>query len=110
MKNNYNKMYSEQRGLRTESPVVDEVIPKENIDEVKDILETVAPPKEPKRFKIVNCTNLNLREKADRTSSVKTILKAGEIVTVESSTEDWAHVYTDNGVEGYVMKEFIEEV
>lgn len=113
MKNNYNKFYNEQRGNRANNNAVDESAKTDlSEDEIKDVLEkdTTTPPNEPKDFKVVNCSNLNVREKADRSSAVKVIIKAGAKVVVEEIVEDWAHIYTDSGVEGYVMKEFIEEV
>lgn len=112
MKNNYNRMYNDQRGERTNTPVIDEGVPNDVKKDLEDALQNkeTPAPKELKTYEVVNCSNLNVREKADRTSPVKCLLKAGETVNVESISDGWAHVYTSKGIEGYVMKEFVEEV
>lgn len=112
MKNNYNKFYNEQRGNRANNAVDESAKTDLSSDKIKEALEkdTTTPPNEPKDFKVINCSNLNVRKKADRGSSVKAIIKAGQKVVVEEIVDDWAHIYTDSGVEGYVMKEFLEEV
>ena len=60
---------------------------------------------------LVTCTSLNVRKAASKESSVLSVVKKDDILEVEETIEkEWTKVKTQNGVEGYVMTEFIKEV
>lgn len=91
--------------VETLEPVVEEV--------VKDEIEISEAPKLPREGKVSNCTLLNVREIASRTSDVIAIIPDGEIVglfTEEEETEDFYKVMTNLGIIGYCMKRFITVV
>lgn len=70
----------------------------------------VMPQTKPKTFKVTNCLQLNLREKPNLDANIIKRLVSGAELKIEDITNDWAHVYTTSGIEGYVMAAFIEEV
>lgn len=58
---------------------------------------------------IFNCVTLNIRESADKDSESLCIAKSGTelMVDLAKSTDDWYHVYTPEGAEGFCMKKFV---
>ena len=65
----------------------------------------------PTKFKVANCSKLNVRKSADKNAPVLFIIPVGTILEVDfHENDDWAHVRTSDGKEGYVMRAFIEEV
>lgn len=69
------------------------------------------PVVKPAEFKVANCSKLNVRKSADKNAPVLFIIPVGTILEVDfHENDDWAHVRTSDGKEGYVMKAFIEEV
>jgi len=56
---------------------------------------------------VVCPSHLNVRESADILSRVVAILKPGDIVEVQDIQDDWTHVYTSSGIEGYSLSEYI---
>lgn len=65
----------------------------------------------PTKFKVANCSKLNIRKSADKNAPVLFIIPVGTILEVDfHENDDWAHVRTSDGKEGYVMRAFIEEV
>lgn len=59
---------------------------------------------------VTGCEKLNLREKADKSGKVLTVLNKGTEVEVEidvPTTPDFYKVKTASGLEGYCMKQFI---
>jgi hypothetical protein len=65
---------------------------------------------EGKKFKVVNCKTLNLRETPYLLAEILCVLELGEEIVVKGFVEEWAHAFTSAGLEGYVMQAFIEEV
>jgi hypothetical protein len=76
--------------------------------DVVEVLDEVAD--EGKKFKVVNCKTLNVRETAFLLADILCVLKEGEEIVVKGFVEEWAHVFTSAGIEGYVMQAFIQEV
>jgi SH3-like domain-containing protein len=72
--------------------------------------ETPEPP-EPPVYAVVTAKKLNLRELPTKSQEAKVIqiLKEGDLVLVSETSGEWARVFSENGIEGYVMREFIKE-
>lgn len=65
------------------------------------------PPVNKPKAAVVSTYKLNVRQEPNKLSKVLCVLDSGTNIMVDNSDEDWAHVYTEHGVEGYVMKEYI---
>ena len=99
---NYNKLYkSEKDEIPEDKPKTLEV-KEQKKDENKSAII----------FKVVNCSSLNVREKADKLSPVLSVISEGDTVFVnpDSIGEEWLNISTQNDVVGYVMKEYLLEV
>lgn len=98
------------------TPVSEEeqVIPQETaVEEPVHVTEEVAiPKKRPKKVKgiVVGCMKLNVREQMNLKSAVLCVLPASSEVKViaDEVHDDWYHVFTDSGIEGFCMKKYIE--
>jgi hypothetical protein len=77
-------------------------------NEVEPVVEVVAEPIVEAEGK-VNCKKLYLRSEADVESKALRILSGGTRVRVypATSTDEFYHVCTANGLEGFCMKKFI---
>lgn len=90
------------------------IIPNENTDEPVVVLmeETVetAPLPETIEGVVVNCGKLNVRAKPDSNAEIVCVLNAkSEIeIDVAKSSNEWFHVCTATGVEGYCMRQYID--
>lgn len=60
--------------------------------------------------KVVNCQALNIREEPSKDSDIIGVLKNGTIVEIEFSINGFYMVYTNYGISGYCMEDFIELV
>lgn len=60
--------------------------------------------------KVINCERLNVREDADKDSSVVTIIENGSVVKIGKVKKGFYPVTTSDGIAGYCMKEFIQKV
>ena len=69
----------------------------------------IKPNEKPTQKKWVTTTRLNLREKPDLNSNVVLILSFGETLKVDKFKDGWAHVSTKEGIEGYVVQDYIKE-
>lgn len=100
-KKSYNKMY-----VQEEPQTVPEVTPEPTVDEVP---EQVTEPKVGAGV-VVGCVKLNVREHPSADAEVLCLLPAMSqvIVDLENKYDDWFHVCTAAGQEGYCMKRFIE--
>jgi hypothetical protein len=65
------------------------------------------PVKEPSTAAVVAVYSLNIREKPDIDSNVLCVAEPHSHLLVENIIGDWAHVYTEQGIEGYAKKEYI---
>lgn len=80
------------------------------MEEKKDISKK--PVEEPKKFteficEVINCINLNIREKSDATSEVLELAHAGDILTLKENAGEWLKVETPSGTIGYCMSKYI---
>lgn len=59
---------------------------------------------------VFNCEKLHIRERPSKDSKSVSIIDAGKIVEVDisSSTEDFYNVYTESGIEGFCMRDYIK--
>lgn len=73
-----------------------------------EIITHVADENNPVMGKIANCTAVNFRRFPDKNAEKICVLNAGEEVLVQALTDNWAYIYTSAGIEGYVMKQFVE--
>lgn len=97
------------------TPVSDEeqVISHEEIVEAPVAVteEVPAPKKQAKKVKgtVVGCRKLNVREQMNLGSAVLCVLPASSEVKVivDEKHDDWYHVFTKTGVEGFCMKKYI---
>ena len=96
MKNNYNKMHNTQELKGKTDPELQAVVPNEG-------------NKLPKSMVVINCTRLNIRAKNDKLSSVLYTVNRGDKLEVIDVLTNWVKVKVKD-VEGFVMKEFVEEV
>lgn len=68
----------------------------------------IAPLTEQDNAATVVChSHLNVRGSADILSPVVAVLKSGDTVVVEDVRDDWTHIYTSSGIEGYSLSEYI---
>lgn len=56
----------------------------------------------------VTARSLNVRQAPSTQSAITTKLYRGELVRVETISDNWAYVYAENGKEGWVAKKHIE--
>ncbi len=84
----------------------------ENHDEHVEVVETETnSSKEPETFVVKVITKkLNLRFEPNKTSKALLVLNEGaELIAQEIADDpDWYKVYTEAGIEGYVMREFVK--
>jgi uncharacterized protein YgiM (DUF1202 family) len=100
--NNYNKMFNEKNR---------EVVNREPNDEQKlEVEPSEEKSKEPRMAKVISPGKLNVRKGPDKSSDVICLVSPDANILIEDVDGDWAHIYTDVGIEGYVMVEFIKEV
>lgn len=118
--------YTQYANKKFEEPAVDIVEDESVIEtevsevEVTPIMETVEPevpvipeiPEAPKMVTgvIVDCAKLNVRVAPNIDADVECVLNvASEIeIDVFKSTDEWFHVCTAAGVEGYCMRKFVD--
>lgn len=84
-------------------PVVEEVKPEPQpapvVEEVKEVTGTV-----------VDCEQLNVRVAPVAGATPVAVINKGAMVVIDESgsTDEWYKVYTEAGVDGYCMKQFIK--
>lgn len=107
-KKNYSKMYpTEGEQAVVEAPVEETVeTPVETVVEEKPVTK-----KKAKKLTgtVVNCAKLNVREHPDTSAAVLCVIPASSEVKVfaEEKFDEWVHVVTEDGVDGYCMKKYI---
>lgn len=109
-KKNYSKMYSAEE----DQAVVE--APAEAVEDVPvEVAEPVEKPvtkKKPKKVAgvVVNCAKLNVREQMNTNAAVLCVLPASSEVKViaDEVHEEWYHVFTEAGIEGFCMKKYIQ--
>lgn len=75
----------------------------------KEEIEAGTSKEETVTGEVINCTRLNIRKKPDSHSEVATVVNSGTELMIypDSSTAEWYKVYTESGVEGFCMKNFV---
>lgn len=86
----------------------------EIIEEFEDavVVETpiVEPPAEPIDGVVSGCELLNLRQKPHGTIVCRMPVDTKVLIDPDNSNDEWLHVYTETGAEGYCMKQYITTV
>lgn len=79
------------------------------VDREPDIDITPAAPTKPIDGFVSGCKKLNVRIEPSITSDVVCIVDEGTTLMIDQSesTDKWFKVYTETGVEGYCMKNFV---
>lgn len=87
---------------------------KSEIEEVNDnseieVEETAEPEPEPMYGRVYNTDKLNVREKPDKSANVVCTINRDNKVLIDEnlSTDAWYSICTENGIEGFCMKDFI---
>lgn len=106
---------------------VDEAIPANVSEEVKEALEAVEaageveidvdesvsyfpPEDEPLVGKVAGCKRLNIRSKPSKESEPVCVVEEGTVLMIDVNAiipKEWFKVYTEAGIEGYCVREFI---
>jgi uncharacterized protein YgiM (DUF1202 family) len=101
---NYSKMFEAENQESITDPTS---IP----EEVAVTEEPVTPKKKVKKIKgvVIGCAKLNVREHPSTESTVLCTVPASSEVRVVANEkhDEWYHVFTETGVEGYCMKKYI---
>lgn len=118
---NYHKSYNNQKP-QVEESVVDEVVEETVEEQVEDtveehIEETVEVVEEPLEDAAVetiigivsDCTKLNIRKLPSPDADKVTVVEAGMplMVNLDNSTGKYYKVYTESGLEGYCLKDYV---
>ena len=112
MKEKYMNNEKENRGLRREAGIVEEAAEPVEVESAEEPTVEEAPKKESKVGIVHNCAKLNLRRsplKDDDGKNIVSVLVAGTAVIIddEKSADEFYKVTTEDGLEGYCMKQFI---
>lgn len=117
--NNYNKPnkpaeVAPEVTMEAAKPVVEEELV-EVVEEVKTEVKPEPQPEPEAPVKevtgtVVDCEQLNVRVAPVAGATPVTVINKGTLVVIDEacSTEDWFKVYTEAGVEGYCMKQYIK--
>lgn len=105
MGHNYSKHSesSKKRGVRAETPVLDEaMIEATDVEEVDEMVEETIGV-------VANCLRLNVREKPSKEANIICVIQLGSEVKIDEieSTDEFYKVCTETGVEGFCMKQYI---
>lgn len=113
MKEKYMNNEKENRGLRREAGIVEEAaIELVEVETTEESTVEETPKKESKVGTVYNCAKVNLRKSPYKDSDGKNIITeliAGTAVVIDEvdSTPNFYRVTTEDGLEGYCMKQFI---
>ena len=113
MKEKYMNNERESRGLRREAEIVEEAaVEPVEVETAEEPVVEEAPKKESKVGTVYNCAKVNLRKSPYKDSDGKNIvtsliLDTAVIIDEEKSTDEFYKVTTEDGLEGYCMKQFI---
>lgn len=65
-------------------------------------------PKETEVAVVANCENLNVRKGPGLNYAIKCVIPAGKVLAVLKAVGDFYHICTEDGVEGYCMKNYVD--
>lgn len=107
-KKSYNKMYNAEDQQVVSETVEDAVVETAETIETVEATVKVDKPKFTTGI-VVGCTKLNVRENPDMTGNIlcELMVSSKVKVNIANKYDDWFHVRTDAGVEGYCMKKYI---
>lgn len=112
---NYSMMSQDDEQIieNTQESYLDEMALNSEVeDTVNDILEESSTAEvensEYLMAKVCNCNQVYLREYADKNSTPLKILDLGEEILLEKEEDSWCKVFTSEGIEGFIMKDFVE--
>lgn len=121
-----------KHNYRNYSKPVDEAVPTEAVDEVKEVIAEAAANVEvdvdeaasveaPVQKtatteatvigKVVKCKRLNVRKNPSKESDPVCIVNEGTVLMVDrnaTTPSEWYAVYTESGIKGFCMKEFVK--
>lgn len=87
-------------------PEVDYLTEEEKIEEAIEALKN--DKNDILEGKIYKCKMINVRSQPSTESEILTTLKENDKVLVEDMDDEWAHITTQMGVEGYCLKDYVE--
>lgn len=97
------------------APVPEEeqvIFHEEIIEEPVVVEEAPAPKEEPKTVTgtVVGCLKLNVRMQMNSKAEILCVLPVSSKVEVivDEQHDDWYHVFTASGVEGFCMKKYLQ--
>ena len=115
MGKNYSNYSKKEKEKVKQENVKEEVVETVESEPVKEeAVETVdgepIPTEEPTSQGVVfNCERLNIRKGPDKKEEVLCIVNKGSKLTIhDKGTSDWLKVTTEDGVEGFCMKKFVD--
>lgn len=81
----------------------------EELDDTEGI-EEIGEAAEPKFGIVSNCVKLNIRTEPNIKSEILCMVDSGARLMIDpaNSNDGWFNVYTNAGIEGYCMKEYVE--
>ena len=82
--------------------------PEEPVVKEPDILEEAI--NDPIEGIVTNCSKLNLRREPSADAIVLRIISEGDSVKILDKDEFWTHVKLPDGLEGYCVNKYIDEV
>lgn len=120
--NNYSKKEKEEvkqenikeevvETFESEQVPTEESVEQETVKEVSETIEDESTHIEVQTFKgiVFNCERLNIRKGPDKKEDVLCIVNKGSKLTIhDKGTSDWFNVTTEDGVEGFCMKKFVD--
>lgn len=82
----------------------DELIAEEVIEVDEEEIEEI------EEGTVVDCVNLNIRKEPDLNSAVLCTVPVSTklLIGMAKSTLSWLYVYTESGIEGFCMKQFVD--
>ena len=108
MSKNYNKIFNRNEPIVIPCPVpVVEIPPMEHMQKQPEVEHTSVV-----KAIVTDCKRLNVRAISGITGKVLEIIPNGSEVVVFSINMaiGWAHILTQNNIDGYVMSQYIKEV
>lgn len=106
---NYSKQFKKQNDAEIVEPQVEEVV-NEAVETEEPVKEVVAKPASKTVYGVVTgCSKLRIRKSASVSAPVLLEINAGTKVAIDKrqSHKDWYKVCTEDGADGFCMKQFI---
>lgn len=100
--------------------VIEEAIANEEVDVdeaaacdepvVEEVVTDEPTPAEPLVGVVSGCAKLNIRTAASKIADIVTVVNEGTVLMIDGNVPvaGWFKVYTETGIEGYCMEQFVE--